>query len=111
MLPPLLSLEFGELIVIADGPDTTIRIGIGQVRISEEGSFIDHILIAGQQYTIDRAGRAAVIAQTESQISLHLPRIALPPRSVERYRGLAGVELLYARSSLLDAVAALISSR
>lgn len=108
-LLPAQLLAAEELLAVSDGVATTIRIDIGEVWITEEGSFIDHILCAGQQYTIDRPGRAIVAAQTESRIALCSPKFGVPPKSVERCNPRLGTsEILYARSLLLNVAASLI---
>ena len=71
MLLSAQSLASEEVFAIEDGVGTTIRIDSGEVRVTEDGSFIDHILCGGQEYTIDRPGRAIVAAQMESRFSLY----------------------------------------
>jgi Protein of unknown function (DUF2917) len=78
------SLARDELLAVTDGEATTIRIERGEVWVTEHGSFIDHILSAGQRYTFDRPGVALVAAQRDSRVSLYLPRVGPPPASVER---------------------------
>ncbi len=109
MLLPAQLLKVGELLAISDGVATTLRIDLGEVWITEEGSFIDHILCAGQRYTIDRPGRAIVAARTVSRIALCSPIFGVPPKRVERCNPRLGTnEVLYARSLLLNAAASLI---
>jgi hypothetical protein len=108
-LLPAQYLAADELLAVSDGVATTVRIESGEVSITEEGSFIDHILCAGQQYTIDRSGRAIVAARTKSRVAIYSPRIGAPPRSVERGdSSCATSDLLYARSPFLNAIASLI---
>lgn len=102
------SLAAQELLAISDGVATSIRIDRGEVCISEDGAFIDHILCAGQHYTFDRPGRAIVAAQTASRITLYAPTMGFPPRSVEKCDPNRAPSLLYARSPLLNVVAGLI---
>lgn len=110
-LVPAQSLAAGEMLAISDGVATTLRIESGEVWLTEEGSFVDHILCAGRQYTFDRSGRAIVAAQTASRVSLYSPGMGVPPRSVERCNpGHATGQLLYARSRWLNAIALLIPS-
>ena len=48
------SLAPGESLTVVDGEASTIRIDRGEVWLTEHGSFIDHLLVAGQAYTFDR---------------------------------------------------------
>jgi hypothetical protein len=108
-LLPTQSLAMEQLLVVDDGIGITVVVDSGEVWITEEGSFIDQILGAGQDYTIDRPGRAIVAARTESCITLRSPGIGVPPKSVERCDPRrAGKVLLYARSLALSAIAGLI---
>ena len=101
---PTQTLAVEEWLAITDGVATTIQIYSGEVWMTEDGSFIDHILTAGHRYTFDRFGRAIVVARRESSIDLYSPRIGVPPRSVERCNPHCN-EILYARLPLLNAVA------
>lgn len=108
-LLPAQLLAVEELLAISDGVGTTVRIDLGEVWITEEGSFVDHILCAGQQYAIDRPGRAIVTARTVSRIALCSPVFGVPPKNVELCnRRLGTDEILYARSPLLNVAASLI---
>ena len=66
-------LARGESLAVVDGEASTIRIDRGEVWLTEHGSFIDHILVAGQSYTFDRPGRAIVAAQAESRVTVLAP--------------------------------------
>jgi hypothetical protein len=110
-MPPVITqtLAVEEWLVITDGVATTIRIYRGEVCITEDASFIDHVLTAGQHYTFDRSGRAIVVARSESRIGLDTPRIGVPPRSVERCKPRwPSNDMLYVRPPLLNAVVGLI---
>ena len=65
----------GETLSVLNGEATTIRIDRGEVWITEEGSFVDHILRAGHRYTFDRPGLAIVAAQVASRVTLYAPRM------------------------------------
>ena len=69
----------GETLSVLDGEATTIRIDHGEVWITEDGSFIDHILSAGQLYTFDRPGLALVAAQAASRVTVYAPRLGARP--------------------------------
>lgn len=108
-LLPSQTLAVEDWLAITDGVGTTIQIHGGEVWITEDGSFIDHILTTGHRYTFDRSGRAVVVARRESFIDLYFPGIGVPPRSVERGNPNRRCnEMLYARLPLLNAVAGLI---
>ena len=65
----------GETLSVLNGEATTIRIDRGEVWITEEGSFVDHILRAGHRYTFDRPGLAIVAAQVAARVTLYAPRM------------------------------------
>jgi hypothetical protein len=92
----------GELLAITDGEATTIRIDRGEVWISEEGSYIDHVLCAGQAYTVESSGVALVAAQKDSRVTLFAPRVGPPPARI----AVAG-QTVYARSLWRSVVALL----
>lgn len=75
-------IPVGESLAITDGEATTIRIDRGRIWITEEKSFIDHVLVAGQRYTLDRPGVAIVTAQEDARVTLVAPRIGAPPARV-----------------------------
>ena len=76
------SLVRGASIAVTDGEGTTIRIDRGCVWITEEASFIDHVLVARQRYTLDRAGVAVVTAHEDAQVTLSAPRFGATPARV-----------------------------
>jgi len=105
-LLPAQPLAPGESLAITDGFATVVRIETGEVCISEYGSFVDHLLCAGEGYAIDRPGRAIVAARTSARITIHAPIAGLPPRRVERCdEKRASIDLLYARSPMLNLIA------
>ena len=87
-------LATGETLSILDGVATRIRIDSGEVWITEEGSFIDHILRAGQRYTFDRPGLAIVAARAASRVTLYAPRMGARARRIATAR-----RVLYQRST------------
>ena len=86
------SLAAGESLAVVDGVASTIRIDRGEVWLTEHGSFIDHILVAGQSYTFDRPGKAIVAAQAESRVTVLAPDEGPPPARIATAR-----RTLYAR--------------
>jgi hypothetical protein len=73
------SLARGESLTVLDGEASTIRIDRGEVWLTEHGSFIDHVLVAGQAYTFDRPGKAIVTAQADSHVTVFAPQEGPPP--------------------------------
>ena len=86
------SLAPGESLAVVDGIASTIRIDRGEVWLTEHGSFIDHILVAGQSYTFDRPGKAIVAAQSQTQVTVLAPHDGPPPARIATAR-----RTLYAR--------------
>lgn len=78
--------------VVTNGKGTTVRIEGGCVWITEEKSFIDHVLVAGQRYTFDRPGVAIATAHEDACVTLDAPRFGAWPARV----ALAG-KVLYLR--------------
>ena len=68
----------GASLVVKDGELTTLRVLHGCVWVTEECSFIDHILVAGQRYTFDRPGVAIVTAHEDARVALAAPATACP---------------------------------
>jgi hypothetical protein len=87
----------GSLLVI-DGEATTLGIERGCVWVTEENSFIDHVLVAGQRYTFDRPGVAIVTAREDARVTLSARRLGPRPLRV----ALAG-RTLYERPLWLSA--------
>ena len=80
------TLARDESLAVVDGVASTIRIDRGEVWLTEHGSFIDHILVAGQSYTFDRPGKAIVAAQTDSRVTVLAPREGPPPARISTAR-------------------------
>jgi len=86
------SLARGESLTVLDGEASTIRIDRGEVWLTEHGSFIDHVLVAGQAYTFDRPGKAIVTAQADSRVTVFAPQDGPPPVRIA-----TALRTLYAR--------------
>jgi hypothetical protein len=80
------SLACGESLSVDDGVAATIRIDRGEVWLTEHGSFVDHILVAGQSYTFDRPGRAIVTAQADTRVAVLAPDEGPPPARIATAR-------------------------
>ena len=76
------SLARGESLTVVDGEASTLRIDRGEVWLTEHGSFIDHVLVAGQAYTFDRPGKAIVTAQADSHVTVLAPHEGPPPACI-----------------------------
>ena len=72
----------GDSLVVTDGKATSIHIDFGCVWITEEKSFIDHVLVAGQRYTFDRPGVAIATAHEDARVTLVAPRLGAWPARV-----------------------------
>jgi Protein of unknown function (DUF2917) len=93
-------------LAIEDGIETVIQIEHGEVWITEEGSFIDHILVTGQHYAIDRPGVTIISMQCESHVVMHLPAGSMPPRAINLHTPADGkVQRLYRRTVIASVVA------
>jgi len=100
------SLQRGAWLALEDGVATVIQVKRGEVWISEEGSFIDHILVAGQHYAIDRPGVAIVSMQSEAHVAMHLPTDGMPPRRIDLHAAGNGKGYrLYQRTAIDSMVA------
>jgi hypothetical protein len=105
------SLPRGAWLALEDGVATVIQVKQGEVWISEEGSFIDHILVAGQHYAIDRPGVAIVSMQSEADIAMHLPTGGMPPRRIDLHvAGDGEGQRLYQRTVTDSVVAFLVAA-
>jgi hypothetical protein len=76
------SLARGASLSVTDGEGVTIRIHRGCVWVTEEESFIDHVLVGGQRYTFDRPGVAIVTAHEDACMTLSAPRFGAAPARV-----------------------------
>ena len=101
-------LARGERMAITDGVATTIRIDAGEVWITEQGSFIDHILQTGQCYALDRPGMALLSAHSEARITVFSPDVGMPPAAIDKIGDTGTRRRMYARSFLHTVLAALI---
>jgi hypothetical protein len=73
------SMVRGASLSVTDGEGATIRIHRGCVWVTEEESFIDHVLVGGQRYTFDRPGVAIVTAHEDACVTLSAPRFGAAP--------------------------------
>ena len=93
----------GEALLVTDGEATTLHIDRGCVWVTEEGSFVDHVLVAGQRYTLDRPGIAIVTAHGDARVTLSARRLGARPSRV-----VAAGRTLYARPIWLSIVTMLL---
>jgi len=104
------SLPRGAWLALEDGVATVIQVKQGEVWMSEEGSFIDHILVAGQHYAVDRPGVAIVSMQSEVDVAMHLPSGGIPPRRIDLHAtGDGKGQRLYQRAAIDSVVAFLLA--
>jgi hypothetical protein len=105
------SLPRGAWLALEDGVATVIQVKQGEVWISEEGSFIDHILVAGQHYAIDRPGVAIVSMQSEADVAMHFPSGGIAPRRIDLHAtGDGKGQRLYQRTAIDSVVAFLMAA-
>jgi hypothetical protein len=75
-LPRRLALASGDLVNLDDARGTTVRVGRGQVWLTQYGDPVDHVLDAGDSWAIERNGRTIVQAQHATILDLSGPGAA-----------------------------------
>ena len=105
---PAKSLPRGAWLALEDAVETVIQIEQGEVWITEEGSFIDHILVGGQHYAIDRPGVAIVSVESEADLTMHLPAAGMPPRAIDLHGHGGGKGQRLYRRTAIDSVVAFV---
>ena len=83
-----LSLSPGELVRLEDARGTTIRVGRGQVWLTQYGDLADHVVDAGHSWAVERDGLTVLQAQDRTIVDLIGPGaatavvpVASPPAS------------------------------
>jgi len=83
-----LSLAPGELLRLDDARGTTVRVGRGQIWLTQYGDLVDHVLDAGQSWAVERDGLTVLQAQDRTIVDLVGPgaptavvAVASPPES------------------------------
>ena len=71
-----LALASGDLVNLDDARGTTVRIGRGQVWITQYGDPVDHVLDAGDTWAVERNGRTILQAQQAAIVDLTGPGAA-----------------------------------
>lgn len=71
-----LALAPGELANLDDARGTTVRVGRGQVWLTQYGDPVDHVLDAGDSWAVERNGRTIVQAQNATIVDLTGPGAA-----------------------------------
>ena len=79
-----LTLAPGDSINLDDARGTTVRVGRGQLWITQYGDPVDHVLEAGDTWAIERNGRTVVQAQRDSLVHLTGPGAWRPFASIAR---------------------------
>ena len=74
--PRRLALASGDLVNLDDARGTTVRVGRGQVWITQYGDLVDHVLDAGDSWAIERNGRTILQAQHATIVDLTGPGAA-----------------------------------
>lgn len=86
-----LTLAPGDSINLDDARGTTVRVGRGQLWITQYGDPVDHVLEAGDTWAIERNGRTVVQAQRDSLVHLTGPGAPRPLPSIARNRTLLSI--------------------
>ena len=68
-----LTLAPGDSINLDDARGTTVRVGRGQLWITQYGDPVDHVLAAGDTWAVERNGRTVVQAQSDTLVDLTGP--------------------------------------
>ena len=79
-----LTLAPGDSINLDDARGTTVRVGRGQLWITQYGDLVDHVLEAGDTWAVERNGRTIVQAQRDTLVDLIGPGASFPVRAVVR---------------------------
>ena len=91
-----IALQANELLNLDDARGSTVRVGRGQVWITQYGDLADHVLDAGDSWAIERNGRTVLQAQQATIVDVvgdaaaHIvvPVAAAPqPRQVAEWLG------------------------
>ena len=81
-----LTLAPGASITLADARGTTVRVGRGQLWITQHGDPVDHVLAAGDTWAVERNGRTVVQAQSDTLVDLTGPGASRPLLAIARNR-------------------------
>jgi len=76
-----IALQANELLNLDDARGSTVRVGRGQVWITQYGDLADHILDAGDSWAIERDGRTVLQAQRATIVDVTGPvasRLVVP---------------------------------
>ena len=76
-----IALQANELVNLDDARGTTVRVGRGQVWLTQYGDLADHVLDAGDSWAIERNGRTVLQAQHATIVDVTGPaaaRIVVP---------------------------------
>ena len=84
-----LSLASGDSINLDDARGTTLRVGRGQLWVTQHGDPTDYVLEAGDTWTIERRGRTIVQAQRDALFDVVGPAKWATVRAIARARPLA----------------------
>lgn len=71
-----LALASGDLVNLDNARGTTVRVGRGQVWLTQYGDPVDHVLDAGDSWAVERNGRTILQAQNATIVDLTGPGAA-----------------------------------
>lgn len=80
------ALAPGDSINLDDARGTTVRVGRGQLWITQYGDPADHVLETGEAWAVDRNGRTIVQAQRDSLVDLIGPPATSALHAIARGR-------------------------
>lgn len=70
----LIPLRKSELLRVVDGAGRAVAVFSGTVWVTQEGDLADHVLGAGEVFTLDRGGLALVAALEDSTLTFVDPQ-------------------------------------
>ena len=93
------ALAPGDSINLDDARGTTVRVGRGQLWITQYGDPVDHVLAAGDTWAVERNGRTVVQAQSDTLVDLTGPGTSRPLLAIARNRTLLRIASWLHRSA------------
>ncbi len=95
-----LTLAPGDSINLDDARGTTVRVGRGQLWITQYGDPVDHVLEAGDTWAVERNGRTVVQAQQDTLVHLTGPGASRPYSTIARNRTLLRIAAWLRRAAV-----------
>lgn len=83
-----LSLVSGDSINLDDARGATLRVGRGRLWVTQHGDPADHVLEAGDAWTIERSGLTIARAQRDALVDVVGPAASVTLQAIARARPL-----------------------